>query len=146
MARYAGDPYYLGSSSGPLTQVVSSLPGGGAPGPLAPRLSRARVTVRHGRVMLSVVLSEPARIAVSINRVQAGRRVAGRCRAHARHGRRCRAVVRLRALTLRGRKGRNKFRLRMRRLGRGHDQLWLVATSPAGGRSRRVVVSFVVPA
>lgn len=146
-ARYSGDPYYLGSSSGPLSQVVaSSVPGGGAPGPVAPRLSRARVTVHHGRVVLSVVLSEAARIALSVNRVVRGRRVAGRCRAHARHGRRCSILPRLRTLKLRGRSGHNTFRLRMRRLRHGNYRLGLVATNPAGQRSRRVTVSFAVPA
>jgi hypothetical protein len=104
------------------------------------------VTVRHGRVVLSVVLSEAARIAVNVNRVVAGRRVAGRCRAHARHGRRCRALTRLRNLKLRGRAGHNTFRLKMRRLRRGDYRLWLVATNPAGQHSRRAVVSFAVPA
>jgi hypothetical protein len=146
-ARYSGDPYYLGSSSATLSQVVvSGVPGGGVPAPAAPRLSRVRVSVRHGRVVLSLVLSESARIAVTVNRVQAGRRVAGRCRVHARHGRRCRALTRVRTLKLRGRTGYNTFRLRMRRLRHGHYRLWLVATSPAGQHSRRIVVSFAMPA
>jgi hypothetical protein len=34
----------------------------------------------------------------------------------------------------------------MRRLRRGDYRLWLVATNPAGQRSRRAVVSFAVPA
>jgi hypothetical protein len=78
------------------------------------------VTVSGGRVTLWVTLSGPATITVSIS----GRR--GTFKLH-------------------GKRGRNKFKLRMRPLAAGHYKLTVVARDASGKRSKRYTISFTVP-
>jgi hypothetical protein len=147
VAAFSGDAYFAASSSAPLIQVVSlPLPPPPPPPPPPPKLSRValsarRFTARPGTT-LRVTLSEPARVTVQISRVQRGRRVRGRCRTTAMHGRRCSFRQRARRLSFQGRAGLDRRHLRTRGLRPGSYTAAVSARDSGGRRSRTVTLRF----
>ncbi len=139
-ATYSGDAYYQGSSTAALTELVLG-PGG------APRLSQLRLT-RHGRATLRLTLSEPAGVTVVIARLEAGREPtpAKGCRLRARKGRRCTARIRTATLHFAGRRGGNRFALRLGKLAPGRYALLITAQDGAGRRSATRTLQFAISA
>jgi hypothetical protein len=142
-AAYSGDAYYL-ASRGSLVQNVG-VPNGG-PGTLSqPVVSRLHVTVVHGKLRLSLVVSEPARLTVVVSKLVPGRRVRGHCRAAAGQGRRCTVPVRKLTLRRSGRRGTNRWQPRMHGLAPGRYRITVTALSAAGKRSKPRTVVILVP-
>jgi len=133
VATYSGDTYFAASGSAALSQVV-----------LAPVISHLHAKAVHGKLWLSLTLSEPAKLTVVVLRIVSGRIVHSRCRAGASHGRRCRASLRKATLLLNGKRGRNTFKPRMRALASASYIVSVTARDAGGGRSRRYATSFVV--
>jgi outer membrane protein assembly factor BamB len=146
VATYSGDAYYA-SSSGSLTQSVttsgSSGPGGGS-GNVVPVITHLRARAVKRKLRLTFTLSERAKLTIVLSRNVPGRRVNRRCRAGARHGRRCTILVRKATFRPTGRKGRNSLRPRMRALAAGSYTVTITAIDAAGGRSKRYTVTFMV--
>jgi streptogramin lyase len=111
-----------------------------------PRFSPARV--RAGRSTdLRLVLSEPARLRITIAKRTSGRRVDGRCvRPTARNRRRARCFRYVTATTLNrnGIQGTNTIAVSARRLSPGTYRATIAATDPAGNAARAVRVTFTV--
>jgi virginiamycin B lyase len=124
-------------------------------------LSRKRFSVGRAPTPFSVAravpsgtqlrfnLSEPARVAVKIERKLRGRRVRGRCRASARTGKRCTLWASAgRSLTRQGLQGPNSIafsgRLGRKALPTGPYRARLTATDAAGNRSRTVTLTFAI--
>lgn len=135
-AVYAGDPYF-GSSGAALTEVVNAIP---------PVISLLRATSVKRKLRVRATISQPARLTLAIYREAPGRVIRHRCRVGAKHGRRCRRLLRSATLTLVARAGTNSFRPRMRELAPGRYLITATALTLAGGRSRPSSTSFVVSA
>jgi outer membrane protein assembly factor BamB len=133
-AVYSGDTYYGGSSSN-VAQVVSHP---------APVLSRVHARVVHRKLRLSLFLSEPASLTVVLAKLVPGRLVHHRCRAGARHGRRCLTTHRKLVMHLNGKVGRNAFKPRMRPLPAGSYLVTVTARDAAGAGSKPSTVVVVV--
>jgi sugar lactone lactonase YvrE len=83
-------------------------------------------------------LSEPAAVGLTIQRAKRGRRKqGGRCRVHAKRGRRCIRWVAVRTLGHAGAAGANSIRLRSRGLRPGRHRLVLTAVDGVGNASAR---------
>jgi hypothetical protein len=108
----------------------------------APVLTHLRVSVRTQT--LSLTLSEPAGVKLVISRVLHGRRARGRCRIHARHGRRCTLLIHKSTRTFLAHSGPNTFRLHLARLAAGRYIARITATSAGGLRSKRYTLRFGV--
>jgi hypothetical protein len=136
VAAYSGDSYFAPSRSS-TTQVITST---------RPAVSLLHVKVsRSGRLTLTFTMSERADVTVTVNRVVPGRKVGRRCRANARHGKRCTILVKKARLTLSGRSGRHSFNLKMRPLAPGQYTLTLIAVDVAGAHSKTYTIKFKVP-
>ncbi len=133
-AAYSGDTYYGGSAS-TVSEPVSHP---------APVLSRLRARVVHRKLRLSLILSESASLTVVVAKLVPGRVVHRRCRAGARHGRRCLLAHRKMVLYLNGKSGRNAFKPRMRALPPGRYAVTITARDAAGARSKHSTVVVVV--
>jgi outer membrane protein assembly factor BamB len=138
VAQYSGDAYYLGAS-GSLTQSVIALP------PPGLTLSHLRVRVGHRKLRLSLTLSEPARLTVVVWKLVPGRIVHRRCRARAKHGRRCQATLYELTLRLNGGGGADALRPRMRALAPGRYLVTVIAIGSGGARSRLHATVVTVP-
>ncbi|HLY49285.1 MAG TPA: Ig-like domain repeat protein [Solirubrobacteraceae bacterium] len=146
-AAYSGDSYYLGSA-GTLTQSVS------APLAIPPTLlqkptsalviSHLHIGVVHGRLRLSLTLSEGAKVAVAASQVVSGSAARRPCSGSQRHRRSCHVSARHLKLHLPGHKGRNKFVPRMRALPPGRYRIKVSAQNPSGGGSTVRTVLVVV--
>jgi Bacterial Ig-like domain (group 3) len=135
-AGYSGDAYYAGSSV-TLSQAVTDI---------VPVISRLRAKVVREKLRFSLILSKPVKFTVAIAKLVPGRRIHRRCRAQAKHGRRCMASLRLRILLLNGRVGHDGFRPRMRRLPPGDYAITVTARDRFGGRSKPRTVVVIVAA
>lgn len=124
------------ASSGSLTENVGSS--------AAPVISHLRVRVVHRKLRLTLVLSQAARLAVVISKLEAGRAVRGRCRPGAQHGRRCQTLRRRGILHLFAQAGRHSLRPHMRALAPGRYAVTLTAVGTNGKRSKRATVKVVV--
>ena len=133
-AVYSGDPFY-GASSGALTQVVKAT---------APAISHLRTRVIHRKLWLGLTISLRARLTVTIYRRVPGRIARRHCRAGAKHGRKCGALVRKAKLTLAAKRGKNTFSPRMRSLAPGRYVVAVSAVTLTGGRSKTYRTAFVV--
>ena len=137
---------------------AGSLPVGGSPPPSessspprrapAPRLSHVRVTprrftARHGTT-LRLTLTQRANVRMQVSTTYPGRRVRGRCRAGARHGRRCTVVDHARRFRFTARTGHRSHRLRTHGLRAGRYILTATARDPAGRRSKTITVRFQI--
>jgi outer membrane protein assembly factor BamB len=126
------------------TPAGSPPPGPPPPGPgappkptlPAPTISHLHVHVVHGKLRLSLTLSEPAELTLVVSRLVPGRKVGGRCRVHARHGRRCQVSVRKLTVHIAARRGSDTPRPRMQALAPGRYTVTVVATNSVGERSR----------
>jgi outer membrane protein assembly factor BamB len=132
-AAYSGDQYYL-ASSGALTETVSAPAGSGL------SLTGVRVRVVHRKLRLRFTLSQPAKLRVEIFKLKEGRIVDGRCRAGAKHGRRCHALRHRRTLHVFAQSGQHRFRPHMRRLPPGRYAIMFRALGADGQRSNSVTV------
>jgi hypothetical protein len=164
---FDGNPRTLGPQPdvGADEHPAASVPAGDAIAPLLDRLTVTKVfvpvaarraaTARRKRVARGARfryrLSEAASVSARIERRLAGRRVGKRCRAPRKRLRKRRRCTRHRlAGTVRftGRPGRNSSffsgRIGKRALRRGRYRALLVATDPAGNRSRTRTVRFRV--
>jgi hypothetical protein len=119
------------------------------------RVGRARTPLaaaKHGSgTTLTFTLSEPARVAIAIQRALPGRRVGHACRrpsARLRHRRACVRYVTAGTLRRSGKQGRDRVkfsgRLGRRALKLGRYRARLVATDPSGNRSKARTVKFRV--
>lgn len=148
----AGKPTRVGTAA--LT-VPPASGGGGTPDTTAPvitaaSLSRTRFRVGSAPTALSararagtkvrVSLSEPAALALKVDRLRAGRRSKGRCSRRARSGTRCTISRRVATLTRALPRGASAIafsgRIGSDKLAPGRYRLVLVATDAAGNRSR----------
>lgn len=104
-----------------------------------PRVARARKGTR-----ISFRLSDPARVTLTFSKLKSGRKVGGRCRAPSRSNRkrkRCKRYVKAGTLRMSGKQGLNRIAFqgrltRRKRLSLGSYKLTIVATDPAGNRSK----------
>ena len=94
------------------------------------------------RLWLSLVLSVPAKVTISLARN--GRLVHRRCRVGVKRGRRCTIPLRHGTFRMNAKHGRNTMRPRMRPLSPGSYTVTVTAISASGGRSGRYTVTFVV--
>jgi len=160
-ASYSGDQYFTGSSATPLhLTVVARTRGPGArllkvsnlrqshlrwrEGGRLPRATGVAGAAAQGHVPVGTVFSfslgEAASLTLRFERLEAGRRVAGRCRPPTganRHRHRCRRAVRAGVLSFGGRAGPNRVSFegrlsRTRRLAPGRYRL--VVTASEGRR------------
>ena len=147
VAGYSGDPYYAGSTSAPLSQVIAPMPAPpkshGRPRLSALNLGARRFTARRG-TRLRLTLSQAGTLQIQISRTLSGRRVAGRCRAGARHGRRCTIARRARRMRLRAKRGRQQLRLNVRGLRPGSYVATIVLRGSSGRTSKTVTVRFAI--
>ena len=100
------------------------------------------ITAAARGTTIRYTLSEPASVALRIQRAVAGRRIGGRCRAVAkrsRSGRPCRRYVAVATLRRTGREGTNRVafsgRIGRRALARGAYRLVVSAVDAADNRS-----------
>jgi hypothetical protein len=134
-AVYSGDQYYLGSS-GSLTETV---------GPSQePVLRDVHVRVVHRKLRLRLAQSQPGTLAIAMFKLEPGRLVFGRCRAGAKHGRRCRALRHRGTLHVFLQAGQHRLRPHMRRLPAGRYAITLSAVGLNGERSNAVTVIVTV--
>jgi hypothetical protein len=106
-------------------------------------LARRAFPATHGTT-LKLSLSEPAVVTVVITQRVHGRRVHGRCRAHARSGKRCPLTVTRRTIRLTGVAGPNNFRFRPVGLRRGRYTATLTARGPTNQSSRPTTLAFTL--
>jgi hypothetical protein len=136
----------------PLTPVITYAPGvKPPPAPGAPSLGKPRLTHQGGRAAVTISLSGPGSVRVSLQRVLRGHRKHGRCVAGRRkHTRRCsiyRTVLRLSGVAAKA--GTLSIalptRLHGHRLRAGNYRLVLTPYSPTGrrGRSRTLTLTLV---
>jgi hypothetical protein len=114
---------------------------------LSPVLSDARLgssafAAKKGTT-LSLALSEAATVDVVITQTRHGRKVKGRCKPGAKHGKRCTLTVRRANLTFSGSPGPNRFTLHVPRLAPGRYEA-IVAALAAGKKSNPVTLSFTI--
>jgi hypothetical protein len=106
------------------------------PIPPPPTISHLRIHVVRGKLRLSLTLSEPARLTIVVSKLVPGRKVHGRCRVRARHGRRCEESTRKLTLQIAAREGSDSPRPRMHALSPGRYSVTVVATNSVRERSR----------
>jgi len=135
-----GGRLFVAAGSKVVALRISILPG---PKLLAVRLNPQRFTAQRGTV-LSLTLSESTKVRVSITRMLSGRRVRGRCRLHARSGKRCTLGGGARIQSFNGRNGNNRLRLNVRRLAAGSYVAKVLARDSAGTSSKTVTVRFLI--
>jgi outer membrane protein assembly factor BamB len=142
-AAFSGDPYYAGSRSDVLTQVIASPPD---PRPRAttPALSRIRLSVSGTTIKLTLTISEPARLTVLVTQSARGRKINGRCVRHASRGKRCTLAVRKASRTFTDPGGRHSYELRLRNLRPGHYTLAVSASGASGSRSSLHRLAFTI--
>jgi Tol biopolymer transport system component len=132
-------PIPLPVAPSPATANPISAPGAKAAvlSRLSIKPSRFRVTGRRRGTTISFRLDKAARVTLTVERLLAGRRRQGRCRAKQRTGRKCTVARRAGRFAMNGRKGANtrKFRgvLARNRLPPGRYRL---RAQPAGGKAR----------
>jgi hypothetical protein len=137
-ARYSGDPFFAGSVSSVLRQVVIA-----GLTISAPRLRPSHFTARHGTV-LELTLSRSAKVRVTLFRTRSGRKVRGRCRLGARTGRRCTVSRRARVERFDAKRGANRLPLNLRRLAPGPYVATIIARDAAGLNSTAQVLRFEI--
>jgi outer membrane protein assembly factor BamB len=115
-----------GSGSGSSPSITGS----------PPNISQLHVRVVRRRLRLRLALSEPATLTIAVRRLVPGRIVHRVCRAAAKRGRRCQAMVRKLKHHRFAAKGVDALRLRMRPLPPGR-YLVVVTAANSSGRSRR---------
>ena len=93
---------------------------------------------------LRLTLSKSATLTATITQRVGGRRVRGRCRIGARHGRRCALTVRRARFTLRGHAGANSFRLALGRLRAGTYTVAVSAVDGAGLHSKTTQLALTI--
>jgi hypothetical protein len=135
-ASYSGDAYYAGSASS-LMQAVTTHP-------VVPVISHLRKRLLKRKLSLLLTLSVPAKLTIVLWKRVPGRRVGHRCRAGAKHGRPCTALIRKKTFHLNGKQGRNVLKLRMRPLAPGSYTVTATAVSSSGGRSKHHALTFAV--
>ncbi len=140
MAGYGGDALFAASTSAALSQLVVSPP---APRLSGVRLGSRRFTGRRGTT-LRWTLSESAVLHVQVSRTLSGRKLRGRCRAGAEHGRRCTVTRRARRFSVHGRGGGNRRRLNFHGLAPGRYVATIFAVDAGGRKSRTFTVRFQI--
>lgn len=137
---------------GPGADPSPSPPGADTVAPFATGFRAAPARVKRGRsTRFRFTLSEPATVAVAIERVLRGRRVRGRCRAPSARNRRrprCERRIGVTRLRLAGVAGPNSLGFRARRRGKplptGRYRARLTAVDAAGNRGAARTVAFRV--
>ena len=109
------------------------------------RLAKATVT-KGTRPTLKLTLSEKASLTVTVTQRVPGRKVAGKCKAGAKHGRRCTATVTRATLRPAVVKGANSLRLALQKLKAGTYKIAIVARDTAGNKSVTRTLKLVVKA
>ena len=106
----------------------------------APAILHLRARKVRRKLRLRITLSAPAKVRIVVSQLIYGRIATNRCRAHARHGRRCQ----MREPWLRRRRslegGVNGVRLRMAPLPPGRYLVKVTATGPGGSSAPRTAV------
>ena len=143
VATYSGDPFYAPSRSAGLVESVTS--GGSSTTPVIyrPAISPRRFPASTATT-LRLTLSEAATVNVTITQGRRGHLVGARCSTRSRRGRSCLVQIRLARRLFHARSGRNAFTLRLGRLAPGRYAATVVATNPAGRRSRTVQLAFTI--
>lgn len=132
----AGSPGSGSGSPGSGSPGSGSQPGSSHGPTSAPTISHLHVHVVRGKLRLSLRLSQPAELTVAVSKLVPGRKVHGRCRAGARHGRRCQASVRKLTLNRAVRQGSDTLRPLMHALAPGRYVITITATNSAGEASK----------
>jgi ELWxxDGT repeat protein len=142
-----------GTSTPPPTGTSTPLPAASGSGP-STSPSAPRPTLRHAHLRrrsfsaragtsLTITLSGPMTLTISVGQQMPGRMIGDRCSTRVRRGHRC-TLWRTRAhRRLRGRAGRNVLRFQFRGLAPGHYTAMLVGSSHAGHTST-VRLSFTI--
>ncbi len=124
-AVYSGDAFYTGSRGAGVTVQVHIVP--------PPVIAHIGLSGTGTTRTLRLSLSTAATVTVAVTQRVKGRRVNGRCRAAARHGRRCAVSVRRARFTLHAHRGSNRLRLNLSRLRAGR---YAVAVSAVDSNHR----------
>jgi outer membrane protein assembly factor BamB len=135
-----GGRLFVAAGSKLMALRISSLP---RPKLSAVRLNPHRFTAQGGTI-LSLSLSEGARVRVSITRTLSGRLVGGRCRLNARSGKLCTLLRGAGTHWFSGRMGSNRLALNVKRLAAGSYIAEVLARDSAGTSSMTVTVRFLV--
>jgi hypothetical protein len=106
------------------------------------RLGSSAFAAKKGTT-LSLTLSEAATVDVVVTQTRHGRKVKGRCKQGAKHGKRCTLTLRKATLAFPGALGANRFTLLVRRLAPGRYMATLTALA-AGKDSNSVTLSFTI--
>jgi hypothetical protein len=106
------------------------------------RFTSTSFTARKGTT-LTFTLSTAATIRVVITQTVRGRKINGRCRPTATHGKRCTVIVIRTTRTLRGAAGANRIKLNLARLAPGFYRARISARNSAGS-SRSFALRFTI--
>jgi len=114
----------------------------------APAVTHVRFASRRFDAMngttLRLTLSEAATVTVVVTQKMSGRKVKGKCKANAKHGKRCTLTIQKAKLTFHGRKGRNSFKFRVKSLRPGRYTATLTARSPGSKTSKPITLTYTI--
>jgi hypothetical protein len=135
------------NAGGSASATSTSTPIVAAPAPPVPVLTRVHLTpssftAKKGTTV-AFTLSTPASVTVVITQTVRGRKLNGRCRPIAKHGKRCTVTLKRTTRTLRGAAGANSIKLGLARLAPGVYHATISARN-SGGTSRRFVLKFTI--
>jgi hypothetical protein len=130
------------ASTAPVSSAIPA-PAGGSPVISHASIAPRRFRTKHGAT-LRLTLNEAAALTLAVTQLRHGHLISHRCRVKARSGKSCLALVTLVRLHLRARRGRNAFKLWLRRLAPGPYTAFINAADQTGRRSRTIRITFTI--